>query len=130
MSKEEETPKIIIDSDWKEEAAQEKERLDQQTKDAGRPRDLPEATFFEIANLLVMQGAVALGGYQGPGGENLPPDLAMAKHFIDLLDVLQKKTEGNLSDDETRALDAVIYEMRMRYVEATSAPPPEAFKKE
>ncbi len=67
--------------------------------------------------------AVALGGVQGPGGEQIPPNPLAARHFIDLLEVLQKKTEGNLTDDEGRALDAVLYELRMQYVNAAGPEP-------
>ena len=48
----------------------------------------------------------------------------IGKHHIELLEILQKKTEGNLTDDEKRALDAVIYELRMQYVQAVTPPPP------
>ncbi len=126
MSNQEDEPKIIIDSDWKQEAAAEKERLDAETKDAGHAREMPEASFAEIINLLVMQAVVSMGGYQGPGGESLPPDLRAAKHFIDLLDILQTKTEGNLDPEEKTAINAVVHELRMRYVEVTSAAPPTA----
>ena len=124
MSKEDEGPKIIVDSDWKEEAAKEKEQLDEQTKETGHARGMPEPSLTEIVNLLMMQAVVGLGGMKSPTGESFGPDLTAAKHFIDLLGVLQDKTKGNLTDEEKNALDAVVYEMRMRYVEATSAPPP------
>jgi len=129
MSKEEE-PKIIVDSDWKEEAAKEKERLDEQIKDTGQVRGGPEPGFAEIVNLLMMQAVVGLGGLESPTGENLPPDLTAARHFIDLLGVLQEKTKGNLTDEEMKVLDAVVYELRMRYVQATSAPPPKPPEKQ
>lgn len=129
MSDPKSEPKIIVDSDWKQEAAEDKKRLDEQTRAAPESRALPQPGFIEIVNLLVMQAAVGLGGYKAPTGENLPPDLPMAKHFIDLLEVLQKKTEGNLADDEKKALDAMTYEMRMRYVEAVPASPAEAPEK-
>jgi hypothetical protein len=41
----------------------------------------------------------------------------MAKQTIDLLVVLQEKTTGNLSGEEERLLDQVLYDLRMRYVE-------------
>jgi hypothetical protein len=65
-----------------------------------------------------------LGGFKGPGGETIPPNPVAAKFHIDLLEVLKTKTEGNLTDDEKRMLDAVMYELRMTYVQAATAPPP------
>lgn len=114
---------LHIDSDWKEEAAREKERLSQQEKaEAGTgagaaPGPTGPVTFFELVNVLAMQAAIALGGYQGPGGERIPANPAAAKHHIDLLAVLEEKTKGNLADEEKRALDGVLYELRMQYVQ-------------
>ncbi len=116
-------PKIHVDSDWKAEAQREKERLDQQTRDVGKRGPLPEPTFAEIVNLIVMQAVVGLGGLQVPGGERLPPDLSVAKHHIDLLAVLEDKTKGNLSDEEKGLLDNALYELRMRYVDVVGGPP-------
>ena len=83
---------------------------------------------MEIVNLLAMQAVVALGGYQGPGGERIPPNPFAARHYIDLLDVLQKKTVGNASTEEAQTLEAVLYELRMQFVQianaVAAAPPP------
>ncbi len=126
MNDERADAKIFVDSDWKEEAAREKKKLDEQTRDAGGAGNLPPASLAEIINLVAMQGMVAMGGYRSPSGETLPPDLAVAKHYIDLLGVLQEKTKGNLTEDERRALDGVAYEMRMQYVQAVAGPPRES----
>ena len=45
-------------------------------------------------------------------------------HHIDLLDVLEEKTKGNLSDDEKRVLDTVLYELRMQYVQVVGSAGP------
>ena len=122
-------PKIIVDSDWKEEARREKERLAEQESQDAAAGPLPEPSFLEIVNMIAMQAAISVGGYQHPGGETVPPDLAMGKHLIDLLEVLSNKTKGNLTDEEDKALSGVLYEIRMRYVQTsqaggTTAPPP------
>jgi len=115
--------KLHIDSDWKAEAAREKERLAAQEKTQKQSTDSATApAFIELLNLLAMQAVISLGGYQGPGGERIPANPAAAKHHIDLLEILEKKTAGNLSDEEKRALDSVLYELRMQYVQAVSAP--------
>lgn len=131
--------RIHIDSDWKEEAAREKERLAQQEEaerakasaDDG-PTGAPGTvapTFLELVNLVAMQAAVGLGGFKGPGGETIPPNPLAAKHHIDLLEVLKNKTEGNLTDDEKQALEGVLYDLRMHYVQAVSPPPPPSQEK-
>lgn len=122
MGNEESTSRLHIDSDWKAEAARDKERLAREeqvsTSAAGAPPMPGAPSFAELVNILAMQAAIALGGYQGPGGERIPPDHAAAKHHIDLLDVLEQKTKGNLTDEERRAIDGVLYELRLQYVQA------------
>jgi len=119
---------LHIDLDWKTEAAREKKRLAEQERTArkseGRGAAPGSAGFIDLLNLIAMQAAMALGGLQGPGGEQIPPNPAAAKHHIDLLEVLAEKTQGNLSDEEKRTLDAVLYELRMQYVHTVSAAVP------
>ncbi len=69
-----------------------------------------------------------LGGFLGPGGERIAANPVAAKHAIGLLEVLEKKTEGNLTEDEKRMLAGVLHELRMQYVQLVSAPPPPADK--
>jgi hypothetical protein len=122
-----EEKKIIVDTDWKAEAQRDKERL---AEEVVRPEAPPAPAFSELVNLLVMQAMAGLGMLAGPGGERIPPSLEMAKHFIDLLQVLEDKTKGNLTPEEKTLLDQVLYEMRMSFVQiagggpAGSAPPP------
>ena len=126
MSGEPSSEGLHFDSDWKMEAAQEKERLAEREKSEPRPTAAGEASpvnFFELINLLAMQAAIGLGGLQDPGGPQIPPNPMAAKHSIDLLEVLQQKTEGNLTDDEKRVLSTVLYELRGQYVQVVSAPP-------
>jgi hypothetical protein len=113
-----EPKKIIVDDDWKAEARREKERLaeEEQARPQGGGPAGP-AGFADILNLLVMQAMAGLGMLAAPGGQPLPPNLEMAKHFIDLLQVLEDKTKGNLTPEEKGLLDQVLYEMRMTFVQ-------------
>ncbi len=115
--------KLHIDDDWKAEARREKERLADEIERT-EPAGMPESSFTEIVNTLAFQAMVGLGGIAGPGGQRVPPNLEMAKHFIDLLDVLDQKTRGNLSDTEKRALDATLYNLRLVFVELAGGAPP------
>ncbi|GMU81200.1 MAG: DUF1844 domain-containing protein [Phycisphaerales bacterium] len=112
--------RILVDDDWKAQAQAEKERLAEQTaqQEAG-PAPAPQ--FAEILDLIVMQAAAGLGLMRGHGGERIPPNLEVAKHFIDLIQVLEDKTKGNLTPDEKKMMDGVLYEMRMRYVQVAGA---------
>jgi len=113
-------PKIHIDDDWKSEAAREKEQLAESVEQHGE-RALPKADFMGLLNLLAMQAMVGLGGFAGPGGQEIPPNLELAKHHIDLIDVLDRKTQGNLDAEEKRVIDTTLHQLRMAYVEMVQA---------
>ena len=114
-------PKIIVDADWKQEAQEEKERLSQELPPGEHVQALPEPSFLEIVNLISMQAVIGLGGMKMPDGREVPADLDTAKHNIDLLDVLHKKTEGQLDETERQVLDATLHELRMAFVQASTA---------
>ncbi len=77
-----------------------------------------EASGFEtLVSYLSTTTMFQLGLLAGPGGERIPPDMANAQRTIDLLQVLQEKTSGNLTPNESRLLDDVLYELRMTFVE-------------
>lgn len=44
------------------------------------------------------------------------PDREAARHVIDTLSMLREKTQGNLTPDEGRLLDSVLYDLRMKFV--------------
>lgn len=73
--------------------------------------------FLDLVDLLCQQVAMALGDPRlGPGAP--PPDLRVARVYIDLLAVLQQKTRGNLTQEEAAVLEELIYRFRMLYVES------------
>ncbi|HEX5035245.1 MAG TPA: DUF1844 domain-containing protein [bacterium] len=60
----------------------------------------------------------ALGISPNPRNGKLELRLPEAKYSIDLLAMLQQKTQGNLSPEEEKFLQALLYDLRLRYVEA------------
>ncbi|MEQ1569068.1 MAG: DUF1844 domain-containing protein [Myxococcota bacterium] len=80
----------------------------------GTSRELPPVTFASFVVSLAAAAMRHLG--EGPDAEL---DLSVAKHTIDVLGVLYDKTKNNLDDEEHRLLEAVLYETRMKYLEAT-----------
>ncbi len=76
---------------------------------------LPPATFELLIVSLAIQAQMQLGGDGVPEGR--PPDLEVARHSIDLLDVLKTKTQGNLTIEESRLLDNTLTELRFRYIQ-------------
>jgi hypothetical protein len=113
-------PKIIVDDDWKAQAQAEKERLDEEVEAGepgqGEPGEIPPASFTTLVSSLLAQTFMALGGMQDPKTKRRYVDLALAKHHIDMLSVLEDKAKGNLTDDEKKLLDQALYESRMQYV--------------
>jgi len=73
--------------------------------------------FETLVSYLSTTAMFQLGMLAGPGGERIPVDLVNAHQTIDLLEILQKKTRGNLTPDEAKMLADVLYELRMTFVE-------------
>lgn len=82
---------------------------------------LPPATFEFLVFSLRTQAEVSLGLLQ-VGEEKQEKNLGLARHFIDVLGVLQEKTKGNLSIEEQRLLDNSLTELRFRFVQASEEP--------
>ena len=83
--------------------------------------EIPPATLNFLIQTLGSQAIVALGIVPGPSGENHPKDLAMGKHFIDMLAVLEEKTEGNRTPEESDMLRTWLGQLRMTYVEESKS---------
>jgi hypothetical protein len=119
----EEEKKIIADEDWKKEAQREKEVLAAQEeadkkkaqKDRRPHGPLPKGDFIGLVNMLVTQTLFSLGLLEIEGQQR-EPDLALAKYNIDILEVLQEKTKGNLTKEEEKLLENTIHDIRMGYV--------------
>ena len=68
---------------------------------------------------LATTAAVHFGDIADPStGQPLEPDLAAARQMIELIALLQEKTQGNLSPEEAKLVDDLLYELRMRFVQA------------
>jgi hypothetical protein len=82
----------------------------------GQPRGLPEATFLSLINMLAVEAAMHLGLIETPGEATPGVDLEAARHMIDMLGVLEQKTQGNLRPDEEKLLENILADLRMQYV--------------
>ena len=78
----------------------------------------PGPGFMDLVAMLAEPIAFLLGDAQLPDGQSAE-DLPRARMHIDLLAVLQEKTRGNVSAQETAVLDDLLAQLRMRYVEKT-----------
>ena len=134
MSNEEEKLKIVVDDDWKVQAQQEKEKLEEKEQQenqatqpdnagkAGSAEQLPPANFMVLVNSLALQALLYMGKLNDKVGEKDQSmvNMDLAKHHIDLIQVLEDKTKGNLTDDENKALAMTLHELRIQYVQAMS----------
>lgn len=81
----------------------------------GEDQKLPELDFSTFVLSLTTSAMVHLGEAPHPDGSTRK-ELALAKQTIDLLGMLREKTRGNLSAEESRLMDEVLYDLRLRYV--------------
>ncbi len=102
-----EEPKIIIDSDWKEQAQKEKEQLSNEPTE----EENEELTFLDIIQPIIMETAISLGGAMTEEGEVIEPDLEAAEHNLEILAILYKKTQGNLNKEEKEVLETAMGEL-------------------
>jgi len=126
--------KIIIDEDWKKEAKREKEILAAK-EDAGKekvqeaqepPGPLPKGNFAALVSMLTTQALFALGLLQVKGQDKREPDLQLARYNIDMLETLEAKTKGNLTEPEENVLNNTLNELRMGYVKIADQTPPKS----
>ena len=82
---------------------------------------LPEVTFSSFVISLSTAALVHLGEMEEPESGVKKKDLLLAKHSIDTLAMLQEKTRGNLEDDEKALLDHILFDLRMKFVQASKA---------
>lgn len=92
--------------------------LDHSTKTKARP--LPKVTFSTFVISLNTSALVHLGEIPEPGSQTAQKDLALAQHVINTLAMLEEKTAGNLSEDEKRLLESLLYDLRLRFVRASA----------
>lgn len=116
-----ETPRLHIDSDWKAQAQAEKERLAEQeaARAANAPDggEMPVADFHALVMTLGSQAMMGLGAYGDPQTGRVVIDLPGAQFAIDLLGVVEERTKGNLTAEESAELGEVLAQLRARFVQ-------------
>jgi hypothetical protein len=82
--------------------------------------------FVELVMMQAQQAAMFLGQLPAPDGSHPEPNLEYARLFIDQLEMLQEKTRGNLSNEESQVLGGVLSDLRLAFVKASSGAPHQA----
>jgi hypothetical protein len=85
---------------------------------------MPTLSFAAFVVSLATTAAIHLGDLADPAtGERLEPNLEGATQMIEILSLLEEKTRGNLTAEERQILEQVLYELRVRYLEASGETP-------
>jgi hypothetical protein len=98
----------------------------------GAPRDVPPAgeavapTFSSLVLSLSTQALLCLGEIAETADADPHIDLAAGRQLIDLLAILQQKTQGNLDASEAELLERILYDLRLRFVEISRQQAPTA----
>ena len=80
-------------------------------------------SFAQFILSLGTTAAVHFGDLPDPvSGERGEPDLLAASQMIELLSLLQEKTRGNLDPAEAKLLEDLLFDLRMRFVQAQQQP--------
>jgi hypothetical protein len=87
-------------------------------KEGGAGEDLPEISFSTFVIGLSTQALMHLGEIPNPLSGQVESALPVAKQMIDIIGILREKTRGNLDQGEEKLMEDVLYDLRMRYVEA------------
>ena len=124
MTEESQTPgpKIFVDEDWKSQVEAEREAASHPTSEAPKAaqpeeeRALPPPSLSLLANSLYLQASISLGFIPNPLSGKAEVNLAHAKHTIDTLAVLQQKTEGNRTPEESEIFEEMLHQLRMAYL--------------
>ena len=134
-------PKIQIDTDWKAQAQAEKERLGREAEEKakkqppagtpgvagaapearggkGRPGEpMPPPDFHALVSSIISQALLYMGAIPDPQTGQGIIHMDLARYNIDLLGVLEEKTKGNLTDEESKLLTQAVHELRLSYLQ-------------
>ena len=83
--------------------------------------NLPAVDFHTFVLSLGSSALLHLGELEHPDVGAPQKDLPLAKHTIDILVMLEEKTKGNLTPAEEKLISSLLYDLRLRFVEAQKA---------
>ena len=76
--------------------------------------------FFSLIMTFQAAAMQQMGKLKNPISDKIERDLQQAQLSIDILDMLEGKTKGNLSDDESRFLKGILQELKLNYVDEST----------
>jgi hypothetical protein len=130
--------KIIVDEDWKAKVQAEKEAAKQAGGEpvasdakAAEPSaraehpdpPMPPASFEMLVSTLATETLAALGQFPHPITGKAELHRNQAQYLIDMIDVLQQKSQGNLTPAEQQLIESVLHQLRMVFVAVANQAP-------
>lgn len=131
--------KIIIDEDWKSQVEAEKQRFEETSPAPGEAAsaaggaatgshpeldaEWPPASFEMLVGAFVTEAIVGLGQIPSPVTNKAEFHAGRARYAIDMLEVIQEKTKGNLAPGEAAGLEDLLHQLRMAFVAAQQRSP-------
>jgi len=123
--------KIIIDEDWKSQVQAEKSQAVKETPAASaesaaaepsQPGDMPmpPASLELLLTTLATEALMALGQVPHPVTGQVHIHRDQAKYLIDMVEMLQEKTKGNLTPGEEQLIESVLHQLRLVFVESAN----------
>ena len=100
----------------KDDATPQESPSPEEPQDEPEKQAMPQASFSQFIQGLHLQVVMALGQMSNPVTNETSKNLGHARYLIDMLDILEDKTKGNLDEDEARLLGNILYDVRMRFV--------------
>lgn len=87
---------------------------------AAAPQDLPlpEPSLIGLATGLAAQAMISMGVFPNPTTGTTQILLNQSRHLIETIAMLESKTQGNRTDEETETLSNILHELRMMFVAA------------
>lgn len=97
---------------------EEEKRAEPKAEGQAEEAPVPEINFITFLLSLSTSALIQLGEIVDPASKQPAKNLPLAKQTIDLIGILQEKTKGNLSSEEQKLMENILFDLRMRYVKA------------
>lgn len=100
--------------------AEEKKEAPPAEEEIKQDQELPPIDFMSFVMSLATSALIYLGEVPDPVDNERKKIVPMAKQMIDLISLLEEKTKGNLTDDEDKYMENILFELRMLFVKAST----------
>lgn len=99
-------------------AAEEPKPVSPEAAQSGKEKepDYPPINFTNFVLSLSTSALFHFGDFPDQEGGKTEKNLPAAKQTIDILDMLNERTKGNLNENENQLIQGVLYELKLRYV--------------